>query len=139
MALLKINWNPTRRELRQFGAIWLPLFLTIVGAIIFYKHRSFPVPVALWSTAAVACLFALAAPSTMRPVYLGLTLAAFPIGWTISHVLMAIIFYGVVTPIGLVLRLCGGAPMRRKFDRAATTYWTPHGAETDTARYFRQF
>lgn len=137
--MLQINWNPTRRELRQFGAIWLPLFLVIVGAVIYFKTSALSIPIALWSAAAVACLFALVAPSTMRPVYLGLTLAAFPIGWTISHVLMAIIFYGVVTPIGLVMRLCGRDPMQRKLDRDATSYWTPHAAETDTRRYFRQF
>lgn len=137
--MIQINWNPTRRELRQFGAIWLPLFLAVVGAIVYFKTHAFTVPAVLWSAAAVACLFALAAPSTMRPVYLGLTLAAFPIGWTISHVLMAIIFYGVVTPIGFVMRLCGRDPMQRKFDHTATTYWTPHAAENDTRRYFRQF
>ena len=64
--------------------------------------------------------------------------AAFPIGWTVSHLLLGSIFYLVITPIGLLLRALGHDPMERKFDREAKTYWIEH-ERAETARYFRMY
>lgn len=82
----------------------------------------------------------LAVPQAIRWVYVGWMLAAFPIGWVISHLLLAAIFFGVIMPIGLILRVLGRDPMRKAFDRSTSTYWIARPAEpTDSQRYFRQF
>ena len=65
--------------------------------------------------------------------------AVYPIGWTVSHLALAVVYYLVVTPIGLLMRLFGRDPMRRKFDPSATTYWQPHESPDEPERYFRQF
>ena len=65
--------------------------------------------------------------------------AAFPIGWTVSYLLLAAIFFLVLTPIGLVMRLFGRDPMLRALDRSAKTYWVPHNPGADPRRYFKQF
>ena len=75
----------------------------------------------------------------MRAVYVGLSCAAFPVGFVVSHVVMVLVYYGVVTPIGLVMRLLGHDPMHRGFDRDAATYWVERPAVHDPKRYFRQF
>lgn len=72
-------------------------------------------------------------------LYRNWILAALPIGWTISHILLGIVFYGVITPIGLIMRALGRDSMERAFDPAATTYWVRREEVTDPARYFRQF
>jgi hypothetical protein len=64
---------------------------------------------------------------------------AFPIGWTVSHLLLGSIFYGVITPIGLLLRASGHDPMMRKFDRNASSYWIDHRTGGDPTSYLRQF
>ena len=55
----------------------------------------------------------------------------YPIGWVVTHVVMALIFYLVVTPLGVIMRLCGRDPMERRWlDRRAKTYCGnrgPHG------------
>jgi hypothetical protein len=131
VALIEINRNPTRRELQQFGGIWLPLFLAVVGGMLAYKRpESLPVALGLWSLGAMSCAVGWIVPAALRPVW---------IGWTISHLLLAIIFYVVITPAGVLMRLCGRDPMQRKFDRRATTYWVPHVEPEETGRYFRQF
>ena len=56
-----------------------------------------------------------------------------------GHVLLLLVFYGVVTPIGLVLRLAGRDPMHRKLDRAAATYWVRRPQPQGVERYFRQY
>lgn len=65
-------------------------------------------------------------------------LAAMPIGWVLSHAMMLAVFYGVVTPIGLLVRATGRDPMTRRFDGSAASYWVPHEPVTDPKRYFKQ-
>ena len=90
----------------------------------------------LAGTAGVAGLWR---PSLLRPVYVLWMVAVLPVGWTISHLAMAAIYYLVVTPIGLIMRLCGHDPMHRRFDRAARSYWRARPPEARKGRYFRQF
>ena len=48
-----------------------------------------------------------AIPMSRKWIYLGWIYAAFPIGWTVSHLLLAAIYYLIVTPIALAVRLAG--------------------------------
>jgi len=89
--------------------------------------------------AGVALLVLLAWSALGYQVYVAWTYAALPIGWTISHVILASVFYLLVTPIGLLMRLSGRDPMHRKIDPSAKTYWMERKNVTDPARYFRQF
>jgi hypothetical protein len=66
-------------------------------------------------------------------------LAVFPIGWVVSHVVFAAVYYLVFTPIGWLLRASGHDPMERQWDRAAMTYWKRRGEAPEAERYFRQF
>ena len=75
----------------------------------------------------------------LRIVFLLASYATFPIGFVVSYVILAVVYYLVLTPIGLVLRLTGYDPMQRRFDRNAKTYWTPREQEESTEQYFRQF
>ena len=52
---------------------------------------------------------------------------------------MAVLFYGVFTPIGLFFRLIGRDPLHRRFQPEADTYWVARRPATDVRRYFRQF
>ena len=84
-------------------------------------------------------LVAYAVPPLRRPLYLGWMYVAFPIGWVISHVVLAIVYYLVFTGTGLVMRLLGRDPLQRRFEPDAQTYWVEHRPGEDLARYFRQF
>ena len=66
-------------------------------------------------------------------------LAAEPLGWTFSHAFLAIAYYLVLTPIGLLLRLFGHDAMHRQIDPGATSYWIKRDPAPDSSRYFRQF
>ena len=57
--------------------------------------------------ALVVGLLGLVAPRLIRPIYVGWMIAAFPIGWVMSHVVQALILYGLFTPVALVFRLIG--------------------------------
>jgi hypothetical protein len=186
--MIDVKHDPTPREVRIFGGLWLAFFLAVgalaawrpdglVGAGTFLTAawlvslalnretrrlqllgallpalflgcglaatRGVP-PAAVAGAAAAAgvagAIAILAAPPLGRQLYRAWMLAAVPIGWTVSHLVLAIAYYGVLTPIGLVMRLVGRDPMQRAFDRAAPTYWIERPRrEPDPRRAFRQY
>jgi hypothetical protein len=56
-----------------------------------------------------------------------------------TPLLMGVIYFGVLTPIGLLLRAARYDPMNRRLDRHAPTYWVARDRNTPASRYFRQF
>ncbi len=138
MAVIEINKNPSARELRVFGLL-LAVFAGLIGALLFWKWGQPRAGRIVWIAGAAVVAVYFAIPPVRRLLYLGWMYAAFPIGFVVSHVILAAIFYLVFTPIGLLMRLVGYDPMHRRFDRGATSYWTEHDPHKDPARYFRQF
>ena len=137
MSLVRINRNPSRRELAVFGLCWLAFFALLALAAL---ARSRQGSAAL--LAALAVLVPLAGriwPAGMRLVYLAMAYLAFPIGLVVSFLILAAVYYLVLTPTGLVMRLVGYDPMQRRFDPQARSYWSPRESPRDPGRYFRQF
>jgi hypothetical protein len=136
---MEINRNPSRRELRQFAGIWFPAFFALVGGLIVYNAGRWTVPLAIWTAALLLSVMGMVKPAWMRPIFVGWMFAAAPIGWCVSRLILAIVYYGVITPIGLVIRLMKRDPLQQRFDPSAPTYWVQREPARDTSRYFRQF
>lgn len=137
MAMMEINWNPSRKELRQFGFLCLVFFGGL--AAWYWNKNGVTLAVELLSAAAlIGGVLGAVAPQLLKYVFVGWIVAVFPIGWTVSHLLLGFIYFFILTPIGLLLRVLGQDPMNRTLDRAAKTYWTTH-EQAPVARYFRQF
>jgi hypothetical protein len=73
--------------------------------------------------------------------------AVFPIGWTVSLLLLAAIYYLVLTPIGLAQRAVGRDALRLRKDHSARSpqspqspqsYWVPYEPPENAERYFGQ-
>ena len=138
MGMIKLNRQPTPRDLFWFGLL-LPLFVAVLGGVLRWMWGLPAAAVVIWLVgAAILAAFALA-PPLRRPIYLGWIYASFPIGWTVSHLVLGAVFYLLLTPIGLMMRLCGHDPLHRQFDRQAKSYWIARPKQTDSSRYFRQF
>jgi hypothetical protein len=139
MSVVQINKNPSRRQLNQFGFIWLG-FLAFFGAVAFFKLHNHTLAMVLWVLAVVVPVVGWMIPVLMRVVFLGLSYLAWPIGFVVSHVVLALVYYLVFTPIGLLMRVFGYDPMGRAFDPDSASYWVRREeTETDPRRYFRQF
>lgn len=136
MALLDVNWHPNRRELRQFALIWIGFFALVGG---YFWWSAGLRPAIVWWVVAAAGLIGAALPGVFRPIYVLWMLLALPIGWTVSHLLLLIVYYVVLTPIGLLMRLVGYDPLKRQADPAAKTYWVTHEQPADMQQYFKQY
>lgn len=147
MALHQINFRPGRRDLRRFGFIALAAY-GLLGALVYWKKGLFglelggaadPVAFALWGAGLLAAFCSVVRPEGNRPLYVGMSVVTFPLGYVVSHLVLLLFFYGVLTPFGLVFRLVGYDPLRRKFDPEAVTYWGRRDAPDSVERYFRQY
>ena len=135
--MIEINYQPSKSQLRVFGGL-LILFALIVGWQILRHFDAKVVAYAIAGILGVLGTIGLVAPNLLKPIYVGWTVAVFPIGWVVSHLLMAMIFYGIFTPIGLIRRTVGGDPLQRKLDPNAESYWEPTPEKPSRESYFRQ-
>lgn len=145
--LLEIDWKPDDRTLRQFGFIALFGF-SFLAAIAWFEVLIFSFGLGEWrpvvagtfaALGAIATLFSLVAPRANLPIFIGLTVLAYPIGFVLSYLIMGFLFFGMITPLGLVFRLIGKDPMNRRFEPEATTYWSDPRPRRGKESYFRQF
>jgi hypothetical protein len=138
-----MNWsdlprNPSPRTLRQFGLLGL-LILGGLAAWRLASHGPGPGAAVLGVVALLLGILGLAAPRWLRPIFVGWMMLAFPVGWLLSQLALALVYYGVLTPIGLALRATGRDPLALRKPPDARSYWVPKSTPHDVRRYFRQY
>jgi len=145
--MIQIDFRPDDRTLRQFGWIALVGF-SFVAAIAWFEVLIFTFGLGAarpWvagicaGLAGLSALFSLVWPRGNRPIYVGLSLITFPIGFVVSHVILGFLFFGLIAPVGILFRILGRDPMHRRYDPDATTYWSDAHPPRPRERYFKQF
>jgi len=138
MALMQTNRELSPGELRLFGILQL-VFLGLIGGMVLHRTGSWTLATVVWTVALLLSAFYYAMPTAQHMVFQTWIALVYPIGWIISHMLLVVLFYGVLTPIGRLLRLCRYDGLQRQLDRSTRTYWTSHNTREDIKRYFQQF
>jgi hypothetical protein len=137
-----MNWSdvtktPSPRVLRQFAGLWLAVFGGAAAWRV-WNGDAGVVTQFIASAAAVVGLLGLAVPRAVRPVFTGWMILAFPIGWTISRLVLLLMFFGMFTPFAMFFRLVGRDVLRLRRG-PAKTYWTPKPGPKTGAEYLRQY
>ena len=131
-----LQLNPSRRMLREFSILWIVIF----GAAALWQWfgRDHHTQAIVYGTlAGTLGPVGLAAPAVMRPIYITWLVAAFPIGWLISRILLALLFFGVATPLAVWFRWRGRDVLTLKRPDVQS-YWTAKPPPNGPASYFRQ-
>lgn len=110
-----------REGLRDFGLLTGTIIVVLFGLLIPIV-RGHALPVLPWTIALPLWALALAAPMSLSPVYQVWMRIGLVLGWINTRLILAIIFYLVVIPTGLLMRLFQGDPMQRKFEPQRQTY-----------------
>ena len=139
MGAIETSRNPGPRQLRQFAGLGLPLFCGVLGAVLYWKVSAPAAAIAVWAGGIVLSLAGLIVPCVVKPLFVGVVYATFPLGWLLTHVAMALLYYLVFTPVGLWLRLMKGDPMARRFDKTAKTYWKARKQPASIEQYFKEY
>lgn len=115
-----------RRTITSFALI-VSGALIVIAALQWRRGASQNVWMTLFAIAAVLLLCAAVAPSVLRPVYRVWMRIGEGLAWINTRIILTLVFFLVVTPIGIVMRLFGRSPIAR--GRQEQSYWTdvePH-------------
>jgi hypothetical protein len=91
------------------------------------------------SVGALLLLAAAFAPSLLRYIYRPWIALAFAMSWLVTRVILTLLFFLVVTPIGLLQRLCGKGALEFRFKSGETSYWQSRSTHPAPADYEKQF
>jgi protein-S-isoprenylcysteine O-methyltransferase Ste14 len=137
VALIAFDRDPSPKTLRVFGML-LAVFFALLGLLLWHRTGGFGAARVGWVAGSLVTALYFALPAVRWPFYMAWMTAVSPIGWLVSHALLVVIFYGVLLPCGLVARLFGYDPMRRRPGRRTGSTWQEIAPTRDPSRYFRQ-
>jgi hypothetical protein len=125
--------------LRQFAALCFVFFVGIGVWQALVSGRT-TAGIVLACLGVLLGLLGLVSLRVLKPIFVGWMILAFPIGLVISNIIMSLIYFGVLTPIGLVLRSRGRDALRvRRSGPEVASYWETRTASTDIRRYFKMY
>ena len=108
------------KELRKF-AIVLFFAFEISGLLIFWR-RGDAGPV-LCGIGLALLLGGLTSPKLLLYPYKGWMRLSLILGFLMNHLILLLMYYLVVTPIGIVMRILGKDFLGKRFDKKGKTYW----------------
>lgn len=131
------NIKGDKSDWKKFG-ITMGIILTIIGFLLLWKKNNY-FEYSFFLSASFFIL-GLVLPSVLKYVYKAWMSLAVVMGFIMTRVIMVIIFYLIVTPIGLIASITGKKFLDMKIDQSAKSYWIAReSAQKVKSDYERQF
>ena len=111
MALIKLNLEASKSQLRWFGVL-LWLYFLAVGSLCRFVFDAPTFGAWVWAIGTLLGLAYYALPGLRLTMYRTWMRAFFPVGWLMSHTALVLTYYVVTAPIGMILRLVRQAQSR---------------------------
>lgn len=112
----------TKKDLRGFG-LAVGGVLAAIGLLLLWRHSpSYPYFI---SIGAVLVISGLIYPSILKPFQKAWMAFAVVMGWVMTRVILLMLFFLVVTPIGLIMRILGKRPISLEWRTEERSYWNP--------------
>ena len=135
--MIAVDWQPSTRTLRQFAAVALVVLagVAVVGQLRGGGALTLALPLGLGLAVGIAGWLR---PQALRLSFVLLSLAVYPLGFVVSHLILLVLFYGVVTPLGVLARLAGSDPLNLRPERTAVSFWRQRQRPRGKTSYLRQ-
>ena len=108
--------------LRKFGLTTGAIIVVLFAFLFPWIFDMATMPIWPWLIAGLLWVPALLIPRVLRPVYTTWMKIGHGIGWVNTRIILGVLFYVLVLPMGLIMRLFGKDPMARKLDKSASSY-----------------
>jgi hypothetical protein len=108
---------------RAFGCTVGSILILIAGAKALMAEAASPILYLIFIAGAVLLLVGIAAPSRLSLLNKGWSKLGGTIAKVVNPVVLALLFFFVVTPMAILMRIAGKRPLRLAPDRSATSYW----------------
>ena len=130
--------NLDKKQIRTFG-LGLAVILSVFAALNLYKgHQS--VALTLLIFGAISAVLAILCQILLKPVYIVFMKISHVLGWINTRILLGLIFYVVITPIGFVIKIFGKDLLDRKIEPDKQSYWIKREkVHNEKSRYEKQF
>ena len=107
------NIKSEKRDLRKFG-ITIGIILMIISGFLHWEGKeSYQI---LLTVGVVLCGLGVVMPVILKPIYWIWMIFATILGWFMTRVILSLLYYGTMTPIGLVGRLFGKQVFKIKME-----------------------
>lgn len=116
------NSVSSRAQARK-TALTVGAVLVLAGGISLWRHHALRAEI-MGGAGALLLLLGLLAPRWVEPFHFAWMKLAAGLGYVNSRIILSIMYYGVLTPIGFVMRMAGRDPLRRRGARQES-YWIP--------------
>jgi len=133
------NIKSEKRDLRNFG-ITIGIALGILGGLLWCRGRDTYSYFLIFSAAFI--LFGLVMPALLKPLQKAWMTLAVIMGWFMTRLILAVLFYLVFTPIGILSKLFGNKFLDLKVEKSNKSYWIYKEKETlpfNKSKYEKQF
>jgi hypothetical protein len=127
--------SPHRRE-REFGLL-VGGVLCLLGSWWLYRGRAGAFAGVLLAAGALLVLLGALLPAVLGIPYRGWMKLAEALSVVMTNLILAIVYYGIVTPLGLLRKALGGDPLRRR-SRPAESYWCPYSDRQRDPRHYEK-
>jgi hypothetical protein len=132
-----INKKNEKKEIKKFS-ITFGIILGILGTVLFFRGREFYFYFLFLSLFFLIVGFF--APTLTKPIYKFFMILATFMNKIVTVILLSIMFYLVITPIGILAKLFGKDFLDLKFDKKADSYWIQRKeVNIEKSDYERQF
>ena len=110
----------TIKERRSFGLLVGGIFVAIGCWPLIRRGED----IRLWAVilGSVLMVLGLLLPGLLGPIYKAWMTVGHVLGWVNTRIILGVIYYGLFTPIGLVMRIRRKDSMRRQYDDTTNTY-----------------
>jgi len=136
--MITVNRNPSKTDLKVFQFVLL-LFGGAGGAFSMWRLTNSSIAWSIWAVTGFLLGVYVSVPRVRRPLYVGWMYLFLPVGLVISYTMLATVYYLLIVPTGMVLRLVRGDSLGRSFDSDLESYWVNRGETRNLSDYFRQF
>jgi hypothetical protein len=122
-----------RKEWRKF-AIGLGIILGAIGGVQLLKgHSVYPY---FFYAGALAMFAGIIAPILVKPVFVLFSYLGVGLGWFSTRVILTLVFFLLLTPISLVMKLTGKKFLTMGADQNLATYWIERNKNFNDAESF---
>ncbi len=136
--MIAIDWNPDRKTLRTF-AVGLVVLAVAYASWLGWNARLSIGAIWVCGVTGGLGLVGMCVPSRLRWVYVVWMVVVFPIGWSVFQAMLAILYFVVIMPLGLLMKALGRDPLQLRAEPNAITYWNERPQSDDPRRHFRQY
>ena len=130
------NIPNSNKDIKSFG-ITIGIILLVLSGLLMYHGKEFYQTIAILASAFIG--LGLILPILLKPIYFMWMVFAAILGWIMTRVILSLVFYLIITPIGLITRIIGEDFLAFK-KKNLDSYWNHRDSSIELNQdYEKQF